>query len=85
MPTVSFHFENAEIHLHQREWDTYDPITVPSSGVLACNTNGANLGANQLSATVAAGSKITAYWNQWPHTIGVGRHAAIISISPSQR
>ncbi|KAF9465058.1 glycoside hydrolase family 61 protein [Collybia nuda] len=54
----------------QREWDTYDPITNPTSGTIPCNTNGANLGANQLSATVAAGSKVIAYWNPWPHTIG---------------
>ncbi|KAF9450431.1 lytic polysaccharide monooxygenase [Macrolepiota fuliginosa MF-IS2] len=54
----------------QREWDTYDPITDPNSSVLSCNTNGANLGSGQLSATVAAGSQITAYWNPWPHTIG---------------
>ena len=46
----------------QREWDTYDPITNPSDGSLACNKNGASLGANQKSATVAAGSKVIAYW-----------------------
>ncbi|TFK44746.1 glycoside hydrolase family 61 protein [Crucibulum laeve] len=54
----------------QREWDTYNPITNPTDGSLSCNTNGANLGSGQLSATVAAGSKVIAYWNQWPHTIG---------------
>ncbi|KAL9617551.1 MAG: hypothetical protein Q9160_007668 [Pyrenula sp. 1 TL-2023] len=51
----------------QREWDTYDPIQNPTVSTLACNANGA-LG--KLSATVAAGSKVTAYWNAWPHTIG---------------
>ncbi|GLB37461.1 putative glycosyl hydrolase family 61 [Lyophyllum shimeji] len=54
----------------QREWDSYDPITTPASGNLACNANGASLGSAQLSATVAAGSRVTAYYNQWPHTIG---------------
>ena len=55
----------------QREWDTYNPITDPTDGSLSCNTNGANLGSGQKSATVAAGSKVTAYWNNhWPHDIG---------------
>ncbi|KAI0047782.1 lytic polysaccharide monooxygenase [Auriscalpium vulgare] len=54
----------------QREWDTYNPITDPTSSVLSCNTNGASLGSGQQSATVAAGSSVTAYWNTWPHTIG---------------
>ncbi|KAI0789130.1 glycoside hydrolase [Abortiporus biennis] len=54
----------------QREWDTYNPLTDPTDPALPCNTNGASLGSGQLSATVAAGSKVTAYWNQWPHTIG---------------
>lgn len=52
----------------QREWDTYNPIQDPTLATLACNTNGA---AASLSATVASGSAITAYWNNpWPHTIG---------------
>ncbi|KAJ8521969.1 hypothetical protein ONZ45_g1338 [Pleurotus djamor] len=54
----------------QREWDTYNPITNPLDANIACNTNGASLGSGQLSATVAAGSKILATWNAWPHTIG---------------
>ncbi|KII92545.1 glycoside hydrolase family 61 protein [Plicaturopsis crispa FD-325 SS-3] len=54
----------------QREWDTYNPITDPTSSSLSCNTNGASLGSGQKSATLASGSKVTAYWNQWPHTIG---------------
>ncbi|PFH51520.1 lytic polysaccharide monooxygenase [Amanita thiersii Skay4041] len=54
----------------QREWDTYDPIINPTASTMACNANGASLGSGQLSATVAAGSRVTAYWNQWPHTIG---------------
>ncbi|KAG0645343.1 Cellulose-growth-specific [Hyphodiscus hymeniophilus] len=52
----------------QREWDSYNPIQDPTLSTMACNANGA-VGA--LTATVAAGSKITAYWNApWPHTIG---------------
>ncbi|THH18544.1 hypothetical protein EW146_g2456 [Bondarzewia mesenterica] len=54
----------------QREWDTYNPITDPTDSSLSCNIDGASLGTGQLSATVAAGSSVTAYWNQWPHTIG---------------
>ncbi|KAJ7579091.1 glycoside hydrolase family 61 protein [Mycena floridula] len=53
----------------QREWDVYDPITFSDDPNLSCNTNGAAL-AKQLSATVAAGTSVTAYWNPWPHTIG---------------
>lgn len=52
----------------QREWDSYNPIQDPTLATMACNANGA---AGALSATVAAGSKIIAYWNNpWPHTIG---------------
>ncbi|KIJ61342.1 lytic polysaccharide monooxygenase [Hydnomerulius pinastri MD-312] len=54
----------------QREWDSYNPITDPTNAQLSCNIDGANLGTGQLSATVAAGTSVTAYWNQWPHTIG---------------
>ncbi|KAJ3575097.1 hypothetical protein NP233_g1323 [Leucocoprinus birnbaumii] len=54
----------------QREWDTYDPITNPTDSLLACNHNGASLGSGQKTAAVTAGSQVTAYWNQWPHTIG---------------
>ncbi|KAF5354661.1 hypothetical protein D9756_005332 [Leucocoprinus leucothites] len=54
----------------QREWDSYDPITNPTDGSLACNKNGATLGSGQQTAAVSAGSQVTAYWNQWPHTIG---------------
>ncbi|KAI9685896.1 MAG: hypothetical protein M1822_004174 [Bathelium mastoideum] len=52
----------------QREWDSYNPIQDPTSSSMTCNANGAV--ANEV-ATVAAGSKIIAYWNApWPHTIG---------------
>ncbi|KAL9087052.1 MAG: hypothetical protein Q9165_006880 [Trypethelium subeluteriae] len=52
----------------QREWDTYNPIQDPTSTGLTCNVNGAV--ANEI-ATVAAGSKVIAYWNNpWEHTIG---------------
>ncbi|KAI0826293.1 glycoside hydrolase family 61 protein D [Irpex lacteus] len=54
----------------QRPWSTYNPITDATDPQIACNDDGTS-GALQLTATVAAGSAITAYWNQvWPHAIG---------------
>ncbi|KAF8960155.1 glycosyl hydrolase family 61-domain-containing protein [Flammula alnicola] len=54
----------------QRPWSSYNPIQDATDPTLACNDNGA-AGALQLTATVAAGSKVTAYWNQpWPHPYG---------------
>lgn len=47
-----------------------NPITDATDPQLACNDDG-SAGALQLTATVAAGSAITAYWNQvWPHPYG---------------
>lgn len=51
----------------QREWDTYNPILDPSLQIMQCNDPGA---AAQEIATIASGDDITAYWNEWPHTIG---------------
>lgn len=52
----------------QREWDTYNPLQDPTQTVMRCNANGAN---SQLTASVAAGSSVSAYWNNpWPHSIG---------------
>ncbi|KAA1478682.1 glycoside hydrolase family 61 protein D [Dentipellis sp. KUC8613] len=54
----------------ERPWSTYNPITSVSDPQLACNDDGTS-GALQLTATVQAGSAITAYWNQvWPHAYG---------------
>ncbi|KAF7981369.1 hypothetical protein HWV62_33841 [Athelia sp. TMB] len=54
----------------QRPWSSYNPITDATDPQLACNDDG-TAGALQLTATVAAGSAITAYWNQvWPHPYG---------------
>ncbi|EMD31056.1 glycoside hydrolase family 61 protein [Gelatoporia subvermispora B] len=54
----------------QRPWSTYNPITDPTDPTLSCNDDGTS-GALQLTATVQAGSAITAYWNQvWPHAYG---------------
>ncbi|KAI0329645.1 cellulose-growth-specific protein [Cubamyces sp. BRFM 1775] len=54
----------------QRPWSSYNPITDATDSQIACNDDGTS-GALQLTATVAAGSAITAYWNQvWPHPYG---------------
>jgi len=54
----------------QRPWSSYNPITDATSTSLACNDDGTS-GALQLTATIAAGSAITAFWNQvWPHAFG---------------
>ncbi|PPQ76483.1 hypothetical protein CVT26_012515 [Gymnopilus dilepis] len=54
----------------QRPWSTYNPITDATNSQLACNDDG-TAGALQLTGTVAAGTAITAYWNNpWPHNIG---------------
>ncbi|EJD08026.1 uncharacterized protein FOMMEDRAFT_38849, partial [Fomitiporia mediterranea MF3/22] len=54
----------------QRPWSTYNPITDATDPTIACNDDGSS-GALQLTASVAAGTPITAYWNQvWPHNIG---------------
>ena len=39
----------------------------PTAKVLQCNDPGT---AAQEVATIAAGDDITAFWNEWPHTIG---------------
>jgi len=54
----------------QRPWSSYNPIQVATDPTIACNDDGTS-GALQLTATVKAGSAITAYWNQvWPHAYG---------------
>jgi hypothetical protein len=44
----------------QREWDSYNPVLDPTTSGMTCNLAGT---AAAKSATVAAGSKIVAYWN----------------------
>jgi hypothetical protein len=51
----------------QRRWDTFDPLMDPSVEIMQCNDPGS--AANEV-ATIAAGEDITAYWNEWEHTIG---------------
>ena len=47
-----------------------NPIQDATDPTIACNDDGTS-GALQLTATVAAGSPITAFWNQiWPHDTG---------------
>lgn len=51
----------------QREWDSYNPLQDPTQTVMQCNDPGT---AGALQSTVAAGSQVTAYWNDWEHQIG---------------
>ncbi|KAJ8514314.1 hypothetical protein ONZ45_g8128 [Pleurotus djamor] len=53
----------------QRSWDTYNPIQDATDPTIGCNDNGASSDGQQ-TATVAAGSAITAFWNVWPHDTG---------------
>ncbi|KAF9037623.1 cellulose-growth-specific protein [Panaeolus papilionaceus] len=52
-----------------RPYSSYDPILSATSSSISCNNNGQASG-GQLSATVAAGSQITAKWSQWTHAQG---------------
>jgi cellulase len=56
----------------QRPWATYDPILSAGASTTSCNNDGSSLASGkQLTATISAGSAITAYWNQvWPHPYG---------------
>jgi hypothetical protein len=57
-----------------RPWYSYNPIQNATDPTVACNNNGTNnnaLGGTQQTVSVAAGSAVTAYWNQvWPHNTG---------------
>jgi hypothetical protein len=53
--------------------------------MMSCNDANHSLGSpGQLTATVAAGQPITAYWNPWGHNIGPmvgGQSSGIVDIS----
>lgn len=53
----------------ERPYSSYNPILSVTDSTFSCNDNGQASGA-QLSATVAAGSSITAKWAQWTHAQG---------------
>ena len=50
----------------ERQWPDYNPILDPTLASMTCN-GGTSA---KLSATIAAGSSITAYWAQWTHIPG---------------
>ncbi|KAJ3507512.1 hypothetical protein NLJ89_g6263 [Agrocybe chaxingu] len=52
-----------------RPYSSYDPILSVSAGSFSCNNNG-QASSGQLSATVPAGTAITAKWSQWTHAQG---------------
>jgi Auxiliary Activity family 9 (formerly GH61) len=51
----------------ERQWDTFNPIENPMSPFMPCNKPGTPTAE---TATVQAGSKVTAFWNQYSHDIG---------------
>ncbi|KAF8972277.1 cellulose-growth-specific protein [Flammula alnicola] len=53
----------------ERPYSSYDPILSVSASIFSCNDNG-QASAAQLSATVPAGTSITAKWSQWTHAQG---------------
>ncbi|RDB29253.1 Cellulose-growth-specific protein [Hypsizygus marmoreus] len=53
----------------ERPYSSYDPILSATASTIGCNNNG-QAGPAQLSASVAAGSQITAKWSQWTHAQG---------------
>ncbi|KAH7090918.1 cellulose-growth-specific protein [Auriculariales sp. MPI-PUGE-AT-0066] len=54
----------------QRVWNKYDPIQDVTLSTVACNDDGTSV-TDQLTAPIAAGKKITGYWNvPWPHNTG---------------
>ena len=55
--------ENQQVPSIQRSWATYDPILDPTSSAMVCNTAGTR---GALTATISAGSSITAYWYVQP-------------------
>jgi cellulase len=56
----------------QRRWDSHNPIQGATDATLSCNNDGSSLASGaQLTATVSAGTAITANWNNiWPHEQG---------------
>ncbi|KAI5777587.1 glycosyl hydrolase family 61-domain-containing protein [Geopyxis carbonaria] len=51
----------------QRKYSSYDPILTPVGTNIRCNNAGET---SQLTASIAAGSEITATWAQWTHAEG---------------
>lgn len=49
--------------------NTSSPILSATDGSIACNKPG-TITNPQLTATVSAGSQVTAYWKTWPHDLG---------------
>jgi cellulase len=55
----------------QRRWDSFNPIQDATDATLSCNNDGSALpSGQQKTATISAGSAITAYWNKWEHDKG---------------
>ncbi|EIN08952.1 cellulose-growth-specific protein [Punctularia strigosozonata HHB-11173 SS5] len=59
---------NSQISI-ERPYSSYNPIMSATDTTISCNDDGWP-SSNQLSATVLAGSEVTAHWAQWTHAQG---------------
>ncbi|KAF3089333.1 hypothetical protein TWF706_010450 [Orbilia oligospora] len=54
----------------ERQYSSYDPLFIADLGKINILCNNAGATGTGKTATVAAGSDITAYWSQWTHAEG---------------
>ena len=63
------HIKHAEVSELSNLLFSYSPIGDVTASYFACNNPGTTVDP-QLTATVTAGSNVTAFWESWPHNIG---------------
>ncbi|EPS43036.1 hypothetical protein H072_2971 [Dactylellina haptotyla CBS 200.50] len=54
----------------ERQYSSFDPLFIADLGKINIICNNAGILGTGLTASIAAGSKITAYWSQWTHAEG---------------
>ncbi|KAJ6262566.1 hypothetical protein Dda_3377 [Drechslerella dactyloides] len=54
----------------ERQYSSFDPLMIPDLARINILCNNAGVFGTGLTATIAAGSQITAYWPQWTHAEG---------------
>ncbi|KAF3938732.1 Endoglucanase-4 [Dactylella cylindrospora] len=54
----------------ERQYSSFNPLMIPDLSSINIVCNNAGVGGTGLTATIAAGSQITAYWSQWTHAEG---------------
>ncbi|KAF3169603.1 hypothetical protein TWF106_002119 [Orbilia oligospora] len=54
----------------ERQYSSYDPLFIADLGKINILCNNAGVTGTGKTATIAAGSDITAYWSQWTHAEG---------------